>query len=135
VRVAYKVAGPSEPASYTFTINSSTAVGLAASILTYSDAAYDTVGAFTTGTDPLVLPSISPSVSFSVLIAVGARSAASITLGTPTDMTARVTDNDATIPSYKICDQLVTSGATGTRSMTTGSASGVSGLMLAIKPA
>lgn len=135
LRVAYKVAGASEPATYTFTINSATTNGISAAILTYRGAAYDTIGTFTTGTDPLVLPSVSPSVGFSRLIAAGARSAASVTLGTPTGMTARVTDNDTTAPSYKVCDQLVTAGATGTRSMTTGSISSVSGLMLAIKPA
>lgn len=135
VRIAYKVAGASEPSSYTFTISSATTNGMAASILTYRGAAYDTVGTFTTSTNPLVLPSISPSENFSLLIATGARAAASITLGTPTDMTARVTDSDATLPSYIVCDQLVIAGATGARSMSTGSTSGVSGIMLAIKPA
>lgn len=135
LRIAYKVAGASEPADYTFTLSSPTTNGAAASILTYRGAAYDTIGTFTTGTNPLVLPSISPSVSFSRLIAAGARGAASITLGTPTDMTARVTDNDATAPSYKVCDQLVTAGATGTRSMSTGSTTSVSGLLLSLKPA
>ena len=135
LRIAYKVAGASEPASYTFALSSSTINGIAACILTYRNAAYDTIGAFTTGTSPLVLPSVSPSANFSTLIAAGARSAASVTLGTPTGMTARVTNNDTTTPSYRVCDQLVTAGATGTRSMSTGSTSSVSGLMLSIKPA
>ena len=135
LRVAYKVAGASEPSSYTFTISSATGTGIAASILTYRYAAYDTIGAFTSGTDPLVLPSVTATSNLSVLIAAGARAAASITLGTPTGMTARVTDSDATAPSYKICDQSVNAGATGTRSMSTGSAGNVAGIMLVIKPA
>lgn len=134
LRIAYKIAGASEPSSYTFTINNSTTTGIAASILTYRNAAYDTIGAFTTGTSPLVLPSVSPSANSPVLIAVGARAASGITLGTPTSMTARVTQNDATAPSYKICDQSVSYGATGTRSMSTGSTSDVAGIMFTIKP-
>ena len=135
LRIAYKIAGSSEPSSYTFTISSGTTAGIAASILTYRYAAYDTIGSFTTSTDPLVLPSVTASANTSVLIAAGVRAAASITLGTPTGMTARVTENDGTAPSYKICDQSINAGATGTRSMSTGSASDVAGIMLVIKPA
>lgn len=134
LRIAYKVATASEPSSYTFTLNTSVS-SKGASILTYRYAAYDTIaGAFTTGANPLVLSSISPSLSQSLLLAVGARAAASVTLGTPTSMTARVTDNDATAPSYIVCDQTVSKGPTGTRSMSTGSTTNVAGIMLAIKP-
>lgn len=130
--VAYKVAGASEGSSYTFTDTSPGT--LSGCILTYRYAAYDTISSFTDGTNPLVLPSITPSASQSVLIAAGARAAASITLGTPTSMTARVTDNDGTASSYIVCDQTVAKGPTGTRSMSTGSATTVAGIMLAIKP-
>lgn len=134
LRIAYKVATASEPSSYTFTLNTSVS-SKGASILTYRYAAYDTIaGAFTTGANPLVLSSISPSLSQSLLLAVGARAAASVTLGTPTSMTARVTDNDATAPSYIVCDQTVSKGPTGTRSISTGSTTNVAGIMLAIKP-
>lgn len=134
LRIAYKVAGASEPSSYTFTPSGSQR--LSGCILTYRYAAYDTIaGSFTTGADPLILTSINTSLSQSTLIAVGARSAASITLGTPAGMTARVTDADANDPSYIVCDQPVAKGPTGTRSMSTaGSSTGVSGIMLAIKP-
>lgn len=133
LRLAYKVAGASEGASYTFTANKSQVS--AGAILTYRYADYDTIaGAFTTGANPLALTSISPSLSQSLLLAVGARQAASVTLGTPTSMTARVTDNDATSPSFIVCDQQVAKGPTGTRSMSTGSTSNVAGIMLAIKP-
>lgn len=133
LRVAYKVAGSSEGSSYTFTMSAS--AGLSGCILTYRYATYDTIaGSFTTSANPLVLTSISPSLSQSILIAAGVRNAASITLGTPTSMTARVTDADATLPSYIVCDQTVAKGSTGTRSMSTGSSTAVSGIMLAIKP-
>ncbi len=133
LRLAYKVAGPSEPSSYTFTISGGQRIS--GCIVTYRYAAYDTIaGAFTTGGNPLLLTSLSPTASQSVLLAVGARAAASITLGTPTSMTARVTDNDGTAPSYVFCDQVVANGPTGTRSMSTGSATNVAGIMLSIKP-
>ncbi len=134
LRVLYKVATSSEPSSYMFSITSDSTL-LAGAILTYRNAAYDTIaGTFTVNANPLLLPSISPSLSQSLLIACGARPAASITLGTPKSMTAMVTDNDATSPSYIVCDQSVAKGPTGTRSMSTGSTTNVAGIMLAIKP-
>lgn len=131
LRLAYKVAGASEGASYTFTHLRS--ASLSGCILTYRYAAYDTIGSFTTGTDPLILPGISPSESQSILIAAGARFSPSITLGTPTSMTARAKVEGAE-PSYIVCDQTVAKGPTGTRSMSTGSTNNVSGIMLALKP-
>lgn len=131
-RVAYKIAGASEGASYTFAASGNGTYG--GSILTYRYAVYDTIGAYTTSTNPLILPSISPSQSQSVLIATGFRDSASVTLGTPTGMTARITNADATSPSYIVCDQTVAAGPTGTRSMSTGSTSSVAGIMLSIKP-
>lgn len=134
LRVAYKIATASEASSYTFTNNSNTN-GKSGAILTYRYAAYDVIaGAVTTNANPLLLTSISPSLSQSVLIAFGARDGASITLGTPTSMTARVTDADGTSPSYIVCDQTVAKGPPGTRSMSTGSTISVAGIMLAIKP-
>ncbi len=134
LRVAYKLASSSEPSTYTFSLNQTTSSGASASILTYRNASYDTIGSITTGTNPLVLPSVTAASNFSFLIAFGARGSASITLGTPTGMTARVTENDATGPSYKICDESINAGASGTRSMSTGSTTEVGGLMLVIKP-
>jgi hypothetical protein len=133
LRVAYKVAGSSEPSDYTF--SSGDTDTKSGTILTYRYASYDTIaGSFTTGANPLVLTSISPSESQSILIAAGARAAGSITLGTPTSMTARATDNDSTAPSYIVCDQTVAKGPTATRSMSTGSSLSVAGIMLSIKP-
>lgn len=133
LRIAYKVASASEPSSYTFTASLSRR--LSGCILTYRNAVYDTIGSFTAGTDPLILPSVSPSENQSTLIAVGAKNDKDTTLGTPTGMTARVTDNDATSPSYIVCDQTVDAGPTGTRSMTAVGSSGTAGIMLVIKPA
>lgn len=133
LRIAYKVAGASEGASYTFTSSaSSTGSGC---ILTYRYAAYDTIGAsFVTAANPLTPTAITTALSQSILIAAAVRGAASITLGTPPGMTARVTDNDATSPSYIALTQPVPKGSTGTRSISTGSSSNVSAIMLSIKP-
>ncbi len=131
--VAYKVAGASEPASYTVTADKTQL--LAGAILSYRYAAYDTVaGALTTATNPLVLSSISPSLSQSVLMAIAARGAAGITITAPTGMSAKVTDADANAPSYVVCDQTVAKGPTGTRSITVGATTNVAGIMLAITP-
>ena len=134
LRVVYKVATASEPSNYTFSVTANAPL-LSGSILTYRYAAYDTIaGSFTAGTDPMVFASISPSLSQARLIACGSRNSASITLGTPISMTARVTDNGANAPSYIVCDQQVAKGPTGTRSMSTGGTANVAGIMLAIKP-
>ncbi len=135
LRLAYKVAGSSEPSSYTFTASGS-GNNNSGCILTYRNAAYDTIGAFVTGTTPAPAPSITAAAAYSVLIAAYANGATSRTCTTPTDMTARVTDNDATTPSYLVADQYVIAGATGTRTSDIGTISnGGAGILMSIKPA
>lgn len=129
IRVAYKVAGASEGSSYTFT--SSASGTLAGGIVAYRYGAYDAIGALTEDTDPLILPSVSASLSQSILLAFGARNAG-VTVGTPISMTSRI--SRSTAPSYNVCDQFIAKGPSGTRSMTTGSATNPAGIMLAIKP-
>jgi cystathionine beta-lyase/cystathionine gamma-synthase len=102
--------------------------------LTYRYAAYDTIGSFVSGTNPIVIPGISPSQSQSILIAAGMRATNNVTLTTPSGMTAVVVDNDSNGPSYIICDQVATKGPTGTRATDAGSNNSVAGIMLAIKP-
>lgn len=129
IRVAYKVAGASEGSSYTFTSSASSV--LAGGIITYRYAAYDAIGSITTATNPLILPEVTPSLSQSLLLAFGARGA-NTTVGTPAGMTSRI--SRTTSPSYNVADQPIPKGASGTRSVTVGSATNVSGVMLAIKP-
>lgn len=132
--IAYKVAGASEGASYTFTsTNNRTAAG---TIVTYRNAAYDTVGTFTSGTDPLVLPQVTLSADFSLLIGIAGRDAATITITAPAGMLTVDIDNGGAAPSYLIAQEGPEfSGATGTRSFTVGSTTNVNGLMMGIKPA
>ncbi len=134
LRIAYKVAGSSEPSSYTFTIDTATGTGIFACILTYRNAVYDTIGTFATNANPLVLPSVNASLDNSVLIACAAgRTTATITM--PSEMLLRVADNDAIAPSLRIADQYVLAGATGTKSVSSGATTDVSGVLLTIKPA
>jgi len=136
-RIAYKVAGSSEGASYTFT--NANSGGLSGSILTYRGAAYDTIGAFALTADPLVPTGPAASANNSKLIGIAAMASANANYTAPGSMTNRVTDNDGTSPSYAIFDETVGSGATGTRSFTKGgTAAGTANtaaIMLTIKPA
>ena len=134
VRIAYKIATISEGTSYTFISNS--VKKLAGSILTYRYASYDKIGVFTTDSDPLILQSIDPSENHSILIAVGAaKSADPQPLSIPTGMTGRVTVYASNYrPRYIICDQEVSSGPTGIRSIITNTTLNVAGIMLSIKP-
>lgn len=134
LRVAYKVAGPSEPTSYSFTTSAADR-RLGGCIITYRHATYDTIGGFASGQNPLILPGVIASESQSILIASGAKEQGGGTVSTPDGMTARVIDDDGTGPSYIVCDQTVDAGPTGTRSMTAGSGPGSAGIMLVIKPA
>lgn len=134
LRVAYKVAGAAEGSSYTFTASLSTTYGLAASILTYRYAAYDAVSSFASGSDPLILPSLTAAESQSVLLAIGTRAAASVALGAPTGMATQVSDSNAIAPSYIVCDQTVAKGPAGVRGISTGSSTNVAGIALSIKP-
>ena len=133
LRVAYRVAGGSEPATYDFTPNSS--AKLSGCILAYRYAAYDAIGSFATGANPLVITGPSASVANCRLIGAALRSSTSITITSPGSMTDRVTDNDANAPSYLVSDEVLTSsGATGTRSFGMGSSSSTVGILLTIKP-
>lgn len=132
LRIAYKTAGAAEGGSYTFTVNNGNV--LSGCILTYRYAAYDTIGSFAVDADPLILPTISPSASQSILFAAGANKDANVTLGTPAGMTARITDNNANQPSYIVCSRTVARGPAGTSSMSSGNTLRVAGIMFSIKP-
>lgn len=123
-RIAWKLAGGSEPTSYTFT-TAVAPISLQAFILTFSSAAFDVVGAASANATPSVAPAITVSANGSLLVATYSRSGSSTTYSTPTGMTALV--NSTLAPSTAIFTQSVNSGSTGTRSSTpsTGNATGV----------
>lgn len=133
LRIAYKIATASEASSYTFTTGTTTNTP-SGSILTYRNATYDTIGSFVSSADPLTIASINIADNYSRLIACFAKGALSITILAPIYMSAIVTENDATDPSYTISDQLIGYGASSARTATIGSSTYVSGIMLSIKP-
>jgi len=133
---AYKVAGASEGSSYTFTMSSS-ASDIAGTILTYRNAAYDIIGSLSTNSSTLTLASITASLGNSVLIAALFRPSSSVTITQSggSTMDVKVTDNVGDPPSFRIFDELVSAGATGTRSFSMGGSSATVGVMLLIEPA
>lgn len=134
VRIAYKVAGAAEGASYTFTNSSATNL-LSGCILTYRNATYNAIGSFVTGTAVGALSPTGPTaaVNYSTLIGISAAEAASVTYTLPTFMTSRVTDSDANGPSYAVADEIVHAGATGTRTFTSaGTTSTTAAILLTI---
>lgn len=134
-RVAYKVAGASEGASYTFTL-SSTSTG-SGTIVAYRNAAYDAIGTIASAANPLVVGAVTASVNYARVVSTASRGAASITITGPATMETVFIDNDATSPSRLVeQDQFCAlSGSSGTRSFVVGSATAVSGVLTSIKPA
>jgi hypothetical protein len=135
-RVAYKIAGASEGASYTFTASSVSGT-LSGTIATYRNAAYDAIGTIATGANPLVVGAVTATVDFSRILATVARDVGSITITGPATMQTIAIDNDATAPSRLVEEDinLSLSGSSGTRSFTVGNTVGVSGVLVSIKPA
>lgn len=134
LRIAYKIAA-SEPTTYTFTTTVSNP--LYGCILTYANASYDAIGTITTGANPLVISAVTASVTNCMLLGVGMRNLASLTITPPGSMTTRITNNDASGPSLCIAEeQLTSSGSSGTRTFSGFSnTNNVGGVLLTIKPA
>jgi hypothetical protein len=131
LRVAWKVAESSDGENYTFT--SSDARGLSGCILTYTNAAYDTIGSFATAADPTVAPSI--TIAGGVLLACFLRNSANLTFSTPAGMSVVCSDADATdAPSWAVFSQSAIAGATGAISSSCGNSTSVTGILVSIKP-
>lgn len=135
LRVAYKVAGSSEAASYTFT--AATSSNLTANIVLYRNAAYNSVGSITSGANPLVVTSVSSSVDYSCIYATVGRDQSSLLITGPASMQTLYVDSDATAPSVLVEQDISLSlaGGSGTRSFTMGGASNTAGVLVSIKPA
>ncbi len=132
LRVAYKVAGSSEGSNYTFTQSASG--NASGCILTYRYAAYDAIGSFATATDPLVIAAPTAADSQSILITSASRQNNSVTMTAPAGMTVRVTDADASTPSYRVFDQANPKGLAGVQVTSGGATTNVAGISLVIKP-
>lgn len=138
LRVAYLVAGASEPASYTFTINSnSNGSGV---IAAFRYAAYDTIGSVATNNISGVqtASAITLSSANSAILAFFAAESSSRTWSNPTSgLVSTATDSDGTGPSFALYRELnLSSGSTGTRSATCSSSAGAYAcILVGIKPA
>ena len=140
IRVAYKVAGASEGANYTFTFSSALTT-LSGVILTYRNGAWDTVTAANIvfeSPNKWLANSINLASSGSVLLTVFTQTPANITYSSPSGGLSQVTtDSDATQPSFGAFHQLeMDAGATGSRTVVP-SAQGGNGCsaMIGIQPA
>lgn len=138
IRVAYLVAGGSEPASYSFTVSPSE--DLSGVIVAFRYAAYDTIGTISTTQSSGVqtAPQITLSASGSALLAFFANHSSNRTWSNPTSgLVSTATDSDANAPSWALYRELnLSSGSTGTRAATCSTTSGNFGcILVGIKPA
>lgn len=138
LRVAYKVAGASEGASYTFTASVATGK-LAGTIVAYRNAAYDTVSTISEN------PSVTTNQNYSLVILLGGSTNASLAPSLVTNFTSRKLDSDANGPSYRVSDRLYWKGTLSLPASSDGltSGSGVNldlaldptGILVSLKPA
>jgi hypothetical protein len=136
LRIAWKRAGASEGASYTFTSSSSRR--LSGVILAYRNATFGTMGTVQDySTAPsgniMVAPSITVADPGSRLLAAYANRISSTTYTTPSGMTSRAVDANATAPSWHVFDQEVGAGASGTRSSTASDAKDSACVLFALR--
>jgi hypothetical protein len=109
--VAYKVAGASEPADYTWT-TTNTGQNKAGNIITFRNATYDS-SAGASNNLTTTAPSRTASFNNSWLILIGRSRVASATI-TFSGATTIVSDSDANLPSSVVQYIAVNAGATGT---------------------
>jgi len=131
--VAYKVAGASEDANYTFT--SSVSRFLSGAILTFRGAAYDVVGSVATNTT-MTASAITLSSNSSAIIAGFFDNGTSRTWSNPTSgLISAATDSDANAPSFAIYYQLnVSSGSTGSKTATPSGTNNPASILVGLKP-
>ena len=133
ISIAWKIAGASEGANYTFVHASSKL--LAGAILTYRGGAYGVTGAFATATAPTAVnaPSITPTAANALVLAAYAEAAAA-TWTTPSGFTNRVTisTNGGISVSDKVTGPPAASGAV---SATPSGTAVCAGILVSINPA
>lgn len=131
--IAYKVAGSSEPSSYTLTFASTTRS--AGSILTYRNAAYDTIGTITTNVGNV--PGVTVSNDYGIVFVLDGHYAKDVSFTAPTLFSTVVTNAvDGEPPSYSLYSRYAPAGSTGTiTGGTTDTGGNTSSIAFAIKPA
>ncbi len=137
IMASYLVAGASEPGNYTFT--STLSRDYSGIIVTYRNAAYDTVGSISTTAsfNVMTAPAITLAQSASTLLAFFSAQRAFGTWSSPTSGLASLsTDSDGSNPSWALYSEAnVASGSTGGKSATySGSAGTLGCFLIGIKP-
>jgi hypothetical protein len=130
-RIAYKLAGASEPASYTFTPSS---IGKqAGTIATYRNAAYDAVSAISTSAS---LAAVTATVAFARIVSTIANTTNNLTITGPAAMETIALDADGDEPSRLVEQDVALSlaGSSGTRAFNASTGT-ISGALVALKPA
>lgn len=134
LRVAYLVAGGSEPSSYTFT--ASTATGLLAQIMCFRGYGYDTIGSNVVlgGNGSLVITGLTSAGGILIGCAASASGASTPTQSTPTGMTLVGTTTLSSAHAITSWYQFVAAGATGTRTTTVaGTPTNSNGILVGLK--
>lgn len=133
LRIAIKTAGPSEPSSYTFGTSLSKTSN--AHIVAVRGGTFDAIGIVETAQDPLPARSISVAKKDSLLLACFSSASSSVTPTTPSGMGLVAVDSNSIAPSSAVFSEVVQAGASGSRSSSMGSTTGVAGVLLSISPA
>lgn len=130
--IAYKIAGASEGANYTFTAPVSTRV-LGGSIITYRNARFGWTADTAGSGSPTVAPAVRVGASGNVVVGAYVTDSASVTFTTPTGMTAVTSNSDTTGPSWAVFEQeFAAAGSSGTKSSTPSSGTGRIGLLFTL---
>jgi len=135
IAVAYKVAGASEGADYTFTSSASTT--MSGMIASFRNASYDSIGSFVTGSGSLEPTSPAASETYSTLLGFAARSAV-FTLETTylspnLNLEDVLIDSDGTSPSWIFAVDNVVAGSPGDRRFNSGSSISSAAILMTIK--
>lgn len=135
IRIAYKVATGSEPASYTF-ISGNSSFNHSGIVCAFSSASYDTVGVVGVSEPIVTAPSITASQNSSVCLAFYACSSSGVTFATPTGFSL-ISKNPTSgfAPNFFLFQKQISSGATGDVTSDSGGTVGVrAGVLLSLSP-
>ncbi len=131
LRVAWKIAGASEPASYSFTCSSSRQLG--GGILRIARGAFDTIGAIGTSTTTAAVVAPAITATGALLIGFFVNDGKNISFTTPAGMTAQFSDSDGNEPGFACFSERIAAGSTGTRSSTPSASANHAGVLVSIR--
>lgn len=136
IRVAWKVAGSSEPASYTFTTSVSSGYH-GGVVLAFRGAAFDVCGSAVVAASGgnVTASAITVSEANSILLGFWFTTANIASFSTPSGMTLLIDGSNSTNPDFDTFYQNVGAGSSGTKTSGPGAGTrNVGGILLSIKP-